>query len=379
MQPDAPVRILYPMAGDTVGGSHLSTIDIIRGLDPVKFQAHVVLHHAGGPLAGILRKKGLSFEDAGMIVCPPSFPRVLKDIIVAKKFLHDCAIDIVHCDDGPLRYLWLYAARLAGCKYVHVQRTLPRLNPEKRFSFGLADAVVANSHTTRRALPRLLATVRQAVAFPPVEPRYGAHDREKNRASIAAIMGVSPKRLVSFVANLHPRKRPDVFVAMAAHLREQGMTDVHFAMVGGAYGDTGARLREQVSRFGLQDCFYFAGFQDDPQAWIGASDVLAASAENEAFGRTLVEAMLLHTPVAASASGGHMEIISDGETGFLTPPGDPAALAARVRELLENPALAKKMCSKAHDFAVNKFPKDHSLNVFYKIYEDISKQTRKNR
>ncbi len=60
------------------------------------------------------------------------------------------------------------------------------------------------------------------------------------------------------------------------------------------------------------------------------------------FARPLIEAGFLRKPVVASRVGGPDEIVVDGETGFLVPPGDPRALAAAVVEILKNPGLARR-------------------------------------
>ncbi len=64
--------------------------------------------------------------------------------------------------------------------------------------------------------------------------------------------------------------------------------------------------------------------------------VVHCSVAPEPFGRVLVEAMLAGKPVVASAAGGVMEIVEDGVTGFLVPPGDVAALAAVLTRVLES-------------------------------------------
>jgi len=63
----------------------------------------------------------------------------------------------------------------------------------------------------------------------------------------------------------------------------------------------------------------------------------------EPFGIINLEAMACETPVVASAVGGILEVVVDGETGILVPPANPDALAAALRRVLEDPALARRM------------------------------------
>src|SRR5207247_1343444 len=63
----------------------------------------------------------------------------------------------------------------------------------------------------------------------------------------------------------------------------------------------------------------------------------------EPFGIINLEAMACETPVVASAVGGILEVVVDGETGILVPPADPAALAAALTRVLDDPALGRRM------------------------------------
>ena len=371
MRPDPRTRILYPFAGDTIGGSHLSTLEIIRGLDRQMFEPVIILHRGDGPLASLLRKEGLPFETDPSLVYPVRFQTIFSQIKRARQLLKLHRIDLVHCDDGPLRYVWQYAAKIARCRYIHVQRTIPRLNVEKRLAFLMFDAVVTNSQATQRALPWFGAHVPRAMAYPPVTIKYTRGDRTRNRDAIARTIGLGNERLVLFLANLHTRKRPDIFVAMAATLQKRGIQNIRYVMVGAPYGDMEAILKAQVARHGLQDFFYFAGFQHDPQQWISAADILVVTSENEAFGRTLIEAMQLGTPVIAAQGGGHDEIISDHQDGFLVSPGNPAAFAARVMELLQHPELIPSITTAAYDSTAARFIKNDCLHVFYDLYQSL--------
>jgi len=70
---------------------------------------------------------------------------------------------------------------------------------------------------------------------------------------------------------------------------------------------------------------------------MGGVDVLLVPAVREPFGRTLIEAMLLGTPVIATADGGNIEAIEDGVTGFLVKPEDPDAFTEPLLRLLTDP------------------------------------------
>lgn len=110
-------------------------------------------------------------------------------------------------------------------------------------------------------------------------------------------------------------------------------------------GDTAGReryvdeLRSLAATAGVADRLRFAGHVSDmPAAMLAADLVVHASTEPEAFGRTVTEAQALARPVIASDLGAPRETVEDGITGWLTPPGDPAALSAVIQRVLAMPA-----------------------------------------
>jgi glycosyltransferase involved in cell wall biosynthesis len=75
----------------------------------------------------------------------------------------------------------------------------------------------------------------------------------------------------------------------------------------------------------------------------------------ELLGLSVLEAMASGTPVVASRTGGLPEVVRDGETGFLVPPGDVSALHDRLDQLLRDQALARRMGRAARDLVLDRF------------------------
>ena len=107
-------------------------------------------------------------------------------------------------------------------------------------------------------------------------------------------------------------------------------------------GNYAAELRQQVAALGLQGDVALPGHCDDlPAAFLLADLALHCSTDAEAFGRTIVEAQAMLRPVIASDLGAPRETVLEGETGWRTPPGDVAALAAAIRHALALPPEAR--------------------------------------
>jgi glycosyltransferase involved in cell wall biosynthesis len=93
-------------------------------------------------------------------------------------------------------------------------------------------------------------------------------------------------------------------------------------------------LREMVRAYDLDERVRFLGRRDDVPVLMAAADVFAMPSHNEPFGLVYAEAMAMALPVVALANGGTVEVVEQGATGLLSPPGDSDALAANLRLLL---------------------------------------------
>jgi glycosyltransferase involved in cell wall biosynthesis len=87
----------------------------------------------------------------------------------------------------------------------------------------------------------------------------------------------------------------------------------------------------------------FLGWLPHPELLLATSDVLVCSSRFESFGMALVEAMSCGLPVVSTSVGGPSEIVAEGETGYLVPPGRADRIAERVASLLDDPAARATM------------------------------------
>ena len=173
-------------------------------------------------------------------------------------------------------------------------------------------------------------------------------------ARLRAELGLGPQPLVGLFGRLSEWKGQHVFLdAIAA------MEGVQAVIVGGAlFGQEAyeARVRKQASRLGLEGRVRFLGFRPDVPELMAAMDVVAhTSIVAEPFGRVVVEAMMCGRPVVATRGGGVTEIIRDGETGLLVPPGDASALASAIGCVLSQPALAERLAQKGREDVSQRF------------------------
>ncbi len=88
---------------------------------------------------------------------------------------------------------------------------------------------------------------------------------------------------------------------------------------------------------------------------LSAMDILAFPSHNESFGITLLEAMAIEIPVAASNNAGIPDIVVDGVTGLLVPPKNSSELSKALLKLIENPSLRKKLSEAAKKRVIENF------------------------
>lgn len=119
-----------------------------------------------------------------------------------------------------------------------------------------------------------------------------------------------------------------------------------------------AELNELIARHGLQGEVIVAGFQGNPYPWIKRAALLVLSSEREGMPNVLVEALVCGTPaVSTDCPSGPAEILTGPLRPFLTPAGDPAALAAAMRSALTGyPPISDDLL---HEFAA-----DHVLSQY---------------
>jgi phosphatidylinositol alpha-mannosyltransferase len=166
----------------------------------------------------------------------------------------------------------------------------------------------------------------------------GADVERFGRAAPAAL---SPGRRILFVGRLDPRKGFRVAVEALRLLAAQ-YGDVRLVAAGdgperSAVEELPTQVRSRVDLLGT------VRNADLPPFLAAADVVVAPSIGGESFGMVLVEAMAAGVPVVASRIPGYDEVVRDGVDGLLVPAGDPRALAAGVRLLLEDGNLARRL------------------------------------
>lgn len=161
----------------------------------------------------------------------------------------------------------------------------------------------------------------------------------------------------------------DVVLAMEMLLR-QGI-DVELSIVGTADTPYAETIREYIRKKNLGHAIFFRGETSDVAAWLEKSDISVTASQFEAFGRVTAEAMLAGCVVVASNSGANGEIVTDGETGYVYELGNPEALAATIRRILENKKKAVACAAAGRESVPERFGSEKNAKQIVALYHDI--------
>jgi glycosyltransferase involved in cell wall biosynthesis len=197
-----------------------------------------------------------------------------------------------------------------------------------RYAFGAADGFIVQSDIVERDLLAFLPGARYRKVPHPV---YNIFGTRMDKAQARAALGVRAERILLFFGYVRPYKGLTVLLDALAEVRTR--MDVHLMVVGEFYDDE-QKYREQINRLGLASVVtlnadYVAN--DRVGTYFSASDAVVLPYLSATQSGIAQIAYNFDRPVIATDVGGLGEVVLNGKTGFLVPPGDPAALAGAIR------------------------------------------------
>jgi D-inositol-3-phosphate glycosyltransferase len=239
----------------------------------------------------------------------------------------------------------------------HVRRQFQGANdgfPEKRIAIeervaAEADRVIAECPQDRDDLVTLYGADPRRISIVPCgfDPEeFSPRSRKLARLELG-LDPASEEPVILQLGRIVPRKGVDTVIRAVGHLRRDHRLAVRLLVVGGSDRDPDLTGDPELSRLvgiareaGIADRVTFVGRRDRSElaTYYAAADAFVSTPWYEPFGITPLEAMACGTPVIGSNVGGIKFSVRDGETGYLVPPNDPAALAGRIADLVRDPA-----------------------------------------
>lgn len=384
----APITIAFVDHAAQIGGAEKSLLELVAHLDRARF-APVILHQAGAEWVPSDPRE-LRFLPA----VPPSTlydqrrselsPTLVGNLrrtwqatrIVARltRELGRLRPALVHTNSTKMHLIAGTAARLRRLPVIwHMRdllsepgarqwlaRAVRRIRPEV---IAISAAVAAQFE----GLPCRVHLIPNGIPldrFAPGPPPPG----------LRAALGLPPGApLACVVGRLTPWKGHQVLLRAWADVCDR-LPEARLLVVGEvAFWDQSyeQELRELTSSLKLQDHVLWLGFRDDVPDLLRLCDLLVLPSVDEPFGRVLIEAMAAQRPVVATASGGVPEIVVDGETGLLVPPGEPGPLAEALLTVLNDAALAARLGAAGRRRALERFDVRRVAAQVQALYDQV--------
>ena len=127
----------------------------------------------------------------------------------------------------------------------------------------------------------------------------------------------------------------------------------------------------RAEQLGVKEDAVFVGKQANIADYLGVADVFLLPSELESFGLAALEAEACEVPVIATRIGGIPEVVSEGETGFLSDIGDTEKMSDDVMKFLKDEELRQTFGAKARELAVSRYGSDLIIPQYINFYEKI--------
>jgi glycosyltransferase involved in cell wall biosynthesis len=401
-----PLPVVY-LARHTEGGSALSLLTLVGGLDRRRYEPRVLFHAIrdralvadfealGIPVMGLAPpwstgRPRLPSLQLSARLGPRGWRGTLRSVwrlmrVVAHVIRRDLRWQpalarellrhrpgLVHCNSGlrahRLDLLLCMALRLPVI--CHVRNFEPLTGVERlaaravwRFIY-ISNAVAADLE--RQGIPAQKGMVVPNALLEGDLAAAGAVPR--------TALGLTAEHLVvANVGRLVRWKGQDVFLRALAEAAP-GLPHLRALIVGGPDADASSRtfaaeLRQQAQSLGLGDRVVFTGHRRDAQRLMAAADVVVHSAVTpEPFGRVIIEALAAGRPVIATAAGGVLDILEHEVTGLLVPPGDAPALARAIERLARDPGLRERLGTAGRRHVIAAFNRPQHVDRVTALY-----------
>lgn len=355
-----PANILFATHYTGLGGGETALLTLVSQLDPARFRPHLLVPREG-QIAAAWRQHGWPvhlqpYRGATVYFIPPIWARLpIRRHI--ERLIRDHDIRAVHSDYHTLP-MALPAAERAG---------IPPLwtcmgwwfqpKPWQRDFFRRSAATFAHSEAIRRGFlgqPPFMPPERVEVLYPGVDTRRFHPGVDGLRVRFEANIPQNAP-VVAMIARFQSVKGHDVFQDVARQVAYQIPT-ARFLVAGeNVHGQAADERYKQAIMTTherdrvLRERVVYLGFRPDAERVIAAADVVVCPSQFESFGLVNVEAMALGRPVVSTNRGGPSETILDGETGYLTDPGDVARMAERLILLLRDADLRARLGAAGRD------------------------------
>ncbi len=368
-----------------VGGAQENTLLTCEGLAQRGYRVTLISGPTAGPEGSLVpraRRGGYRFLELPELVRSVHPWKDLRARMRLRRLFEDLRPDVVHTHSSKAGILARFAAHAARVPViVHTihgmsfNRTQPRA--VQRFYallerqaatrthalVAVAEAMVEQSLAAGIAPPERFVTIYSGMPLEPFQP--GRYDR----AAVRAAWGVSDDDtvVIGTVARLFRGKGYEQLIPILATAarREPRLS---FVWIGD--GAQRTLFERELRRCGLHDRTVLTGLvpPDDIPRLLAGMDILAHASQWEGLPRAVVQALLMQIPAVAFALDGTPEVILDGRTGRLIPPGDLAGFAAALVGLARDPQERRRLGQAGRAHCLERFDARRMVDQIEQLY-----------
>jgi glycosyltransferase involved in cell wall biosynthesis len=338
-----PMRILqvYPK-DDTFTGAAIQFFELVCGLTARGHQV-VVATRPSERWEARTKAAGIRYYPV-----PMRSEIDLRSAMRLARIIRRHRIQVVHAQKGRARTLALMAGLIVKIPVLILNRGVSfPLDPFNRlgYTIGRVTGIVAVCESIKRGL------VQAGVPADKIEVIYSGTDTDRfhpglDGGAIRRELGVAEHDfLITQIGVRSWKGNDDVIAAMAGVVAE--VSRARLLIVGARRPET---LSEIARRHGVEARVHVLGYREDIAEILAGSDCCVdASWAGLGLTGTLRESLAVGTPVIGTDLEGNPELVIDGETGFLVPPRDVAALTAAILRMIREPELARTMARKGSE------------------------------
>ncbi|MFZ1058678.1 MAG: glycosyltransferase family 4 protein [Candidatus Rokuibacteriota bacterium] len=372
-----------------IGGPAIHVITLTAGLDPTRFESILVTgteNPGEGSFLDLAVGRGIQPVIIPELINEATLkPRDLKALVALYRLIRTERPQIVDTHTAKAGFLGRLAAHLAGVPVVihtyhgHVLHgyygplKTRLLRCMERVLARMTDRIIAVSEQVKRDLVAYgVANPEKITVMPLGFELKPLLESARYRGGLRRELGLSNGApLVGIVGRVFPIKNHRLFLDAAARVAAEEKA-ARFVIVGD--GVLRQKMEEHASALGIADRVIFTGWRRDLPRIYADLDVLVVSSDNEGTPVSAIEAMASGCPVVATRVGGLPDLIEEGETGYLVPPGDALALAGAIQRLLRDREAACRMGQTAQARVGARFTAERLLKDVECLYNELLTQ-----
>ena len=373
-----PIKIVQVIARMNVGGPAVIVTELMRGLDPAKFQVVLMTGFCAGDEADYLDEAAQDIPVTRISGLGRSVSTIddIKSLFTLIRLIREYKPDIIHTHTAKAGVLARVAGLIAcpSAKRVHTyhghllhgyftaRKTQIVIAIEKLLAtFSVALIAIGNQVRDDLLAVRIGKVKKYSVIFPGLDKLVS-----QSKSSAKDELGLEQdKTYIVFVGRLTQIKRPDRLIEIARHLRVEH--PLVALLIAGA-GEKFVEIQELAIKESLP--IVFLGWRNDIGRILSASNIALLCSDNEGIPLTLIQASQAGLPIVSTNVGSVRDIVVDSETGTLTEVNSHGLIHA-IDDLLSNPEKMARFGQAGKERAEALFSLQGMINAHEDLYSQV--------